>query len=106
MRLKVLMVRCVPYFMMQPRAELKKALDLPMSCLDLPDWYFRTNLDYFWQYASRAAEDREWFDGLLRRLLAVPAYQPVNAPANKISSHSVDWVLIRERLQQKQAAPE
>ncbi len=79
------------------------ALDLPMSCLDLPDWQFRSNLDYFWQYAARAADDREWFDGLLHRLLVVPAHPPAD-PKKVNGGSSIDWAVIRARLQSKQDA--
>lgn len=81
---------------------IEQALDLPMSCLDLPDWHFSSNLDFFWQYASRAAEDREWFDGLLRRLLVVAAHPPTGRSVKK---PGIDWTVIRAKLQQKQAAP-
>lgn len=85
---------------------IEEALDLPMSCLDLPDWQFRSNLDYFWQYVARAAEDRKWFDGLLRRLLIVSSHPPASATAKKASgsASTIDWQTIRARLQQKQAA--
>jgi hypothetical protein len=87
---------------------IEQALDLPMYCLDLPDWHFRSHLDYFWQYAARAAEDREWFDGLLRRLLAVPAHPPASVPTTREnrSVSSIDWTVILERLRRKQAGRE
>jgi hypothetical protein len=85
---------------------LEDALDLPMCCLDVPDWHFRNNLDYFWQYAARAAEDRKWFDGLLHRLLEVPAQAtqiPKTATESK-STSSIDWAAVRARLEKKRIA--
>ena len=83
---------------------IEQALDLPMCCLDVPDWHFRNNLDYFWQYAARAADHREWFDGLLHRLLNVPAHPAASATTEKADDGGspIDWGAIRARLQQKQ----
>ena len=84
----------------------EQALDLPMYCLDVPDWHFRNNLEYFWQYAAHAAAHREWFDGLLRLLLVVP-FQAPNDPVVKRNAgeptKKTDWTAVIERLRQKQA---
>jgi hypothetical protein len=84
---------------------IEQALDLPMCCLDVPDWHFQSNLDYFWQYAAHAQDDRKWFDGLLLRLLEVPAQAPARPPKPAVASEpgfKLDWTAIRQRLQQKQ----
>jgi hypothetical protein len=81
---------------------IEQALDLPMFCLDVPEWHFQNNLDYFWMYAARAADDRKWFDGLLNRLLDVPIHQPRPKEATIGESAAVnDWTAIRARLEQK-----
>jgi len=82
---------------------IEEALDLPMFCLDVPDWHFRDSLDYFWQYAAHAAGDRKWFDELLYRLLEVPTQvMPLPKTLTKVnSSPMVNWAAIRARLEQK-----
>jgi len=86
--------------------QIEEALDLPMFCLDVPNWHFRNNLDYFWQYAAHAAGDRKWFDGLLHRLLEVPAHATPVSKALKEgkSTPPVDWAAVRARLEQKKIA--
>ena len=82
---------------------IEQALDLPMFCLDVPEWHFQNNLDYFWMYAARAADDRKWFDGLLHRLLEVPIHPPPRSKNATVgeSTAVINWVAIRERLEQK-----
>ncbi len=85
---------------------IEEALDLPMFCLDVPDWHFRNNLDYFWQYAAHAADDRRWFDGLLHRLLDVPTHATAvpKAATEVKSTPLIDWATVRARLEQKKIA--
>jgi hypothetical protein len=85
---------------------IEQALDLPMCCLDVPEWHFQNNLDYFWQYAARAADDRKWFDGLLHRLLEVPTHAPQRPKASTTSKATsvIDWAAVRARLEQKKIA--
>lgn len=84
---------------------IEEALDLPIFCLDVPDWHFRNNIDYFWEYAAHAANDRRWFDGLLHRLLEVPPRTTSMSKATtEVKSISlVDWATVRARLENKKS---
>lgn len=82
---------------------LEKALDLPRGVLDVPDWHFRENLPFFWEYAVRAADDRDWFDDLLLRLLEVPLKEPHESSRIIVGGKRIDLKAIRERLQKKAA---
>lgn len=93
-------------FLDQTARNMERALDFPMSSLDLPTWHFQKNIDYFWQYAARASADREWFDQLLSILLDVPANRPTTkneSPSASTPVPKLDLAAIRERLQKKQA---
>ncbi len=82
---------------------IEQALDLPMFCLDVPEWHFQNNLDYFWMYAAHAADNRKWFDGLLHRLLEVPTHpspRPKEATVGE-SATVINWAAIRARLEEK-----
>jgi hypothetical protein len=90
-------------FISRHARRIEDALDLPMFCLDVPDWHFQKNLEYFWQYAHRTADDRKWFDGLLKLLLDNPIRPPQN-PKTTLGTKlnpKVDWSEVRARLEKK-----
>jgi hypothetical protein len=79
---------------------IEKALDLPRGCLDLPRWHFEAHMELLWQHAQRAADDRAWFDSLLKCLLDVPA----SAPEQKVQGAGPATRAVLEKLRGKAAA--